>query len=182
MARNEGPEHLSDERNQRNAMPEGHDLWLDSEKGQIAFPRGRAFLLGSDVWSKMKMSQQWDTATIESLRTQWFNYGKELGKRMRGLVGNEMDMTFATIEESALQAGWGVLKSEGDKAHGTHLKFQLSNCVFCEGLKGKLTQPCCYELTGTIQGLAEVIYGKRTVTEVKCRTGVWEVCEVEVTQ
>ncbi len=130
----------------------------------------------------MKLKQQWDDATVENLQKQWVNYGRELGKRMWALIGKELDITFDVVEESASQAGWGVLKSEGDKVHGTHLRFMLNNCVFCAGLKGQFKQPCCYELTGTIQGLTEVLYGARKVEEVKCASGLWDVCEVEVTQ
>jgi predicted hydrocarbon binding protein len=155
---------------------------LDKSKGQIIFPRGRAFLLGSDVWSNMKLNQPWDADSVANLKKQWVSYGRELGKRMWVLMGKELDITFDVLEESASQAGWGVLKSEGDKAHGTHLRFVLSNCVFCQGLKGQFNQSCCYELSGTIQGLVEVLYGKRNVVEVKCASGVWDVCEVEVTE
>ena len=163
-------------------MVDEADIRLTKAEGKITFPRGRAFLLGSDVWSNMKLKQEWDPGTVENLRKQWVNYGRELGKRMWTLVGKELDITFEVVEESAAQAGWGTLKSEGDKAHGTHLRFTLSNCVFCDGLKGQIKHPCCYELTGTIQGLAEVLYGSRKVEEVKCASGVWDVCEVEVSQ
>ena len=158
------------------------DIRLDKLKGQITFPRGRAFLLGSDVWSAMKLKQEWNPQVEAALKQQWINYGRELGRRMWALVGKELDITFEVLEESAAQAGWGTLIAEGDKNHGTHLDFKLGNCVFCEGLKGQFKQPCCYELSGTIQGLAEVLYGARTVKEVKCASGVWDVCEVEVSQ
>ena len=158
------------------------DVSLDKAKGKIAFPRGRALLLGSDVWAAMKVAQKCDPLTIDGLKKQWVNYGRELGKRMWALIGKEMDITFEAVEESAAQAGWGVLRSEGDRAYGTHLRFTLSNCVFCEGLKGKAQKPCCYELVGTIQGLADVLYGARKVEEVQCASGPWDACVVEVSR
>jgi predicted hydrocarbon binding protein len=163
-------------------MNQEQDLNLDKANGKIVFPRGRAFLLGTDVWSAMKLKQEWNIETETALKKQWVNYGRELGRRMWALVGRELDITYEVVEESASQAGWGTLKSEGDKNHGTHLTFQLRNCVFCEGLKGQFKQPCCYELTGTIQGLMEVIYGTRTVKEVRCASGPWDMCEVEVSE
>jgi predicted hydrocarbon binding protein len=163
-------------------LKQDSDISLDKLKGQITFPRGRAFLLGTDVWSAMKLKQEWTPETQEALTKQWVSYGKELGRRMWALVGKEIDITYDIIEESALDAGWGVLKVEGDKSHGTHLNMKLKNCVFCEGLKGQFKEPCCYELTGTIQGLVETIHGPRKVKEVKCGSDVWDLCEVEVTQ
>lgn len=163
-------------------MNSDSEISLDKLKGQITFPRGRAFLLGTDVWSAMKLKQQWDPASVENLKKQWVNYGRELGRRMWALVGKELDITYDILEESARDAGWGTLKIEGDRTHGTHLNMKLSNCVYCAGLKGQFKEPCCYELTGTIQGLVETIHGARTVKEVKCASGVWDVCEVEVSQ
>jgi predicted hydrocarbon binding protein len=161
-------------------MHEESDIRLEKGKGRITFPRGRAFLLGSDVWSAMKLKQEWNPAAEATLKKQWIEYGRVLGKRMWDLVGRELDITYDILEESASQAGWGTLEIEGDKVHGTNIDFKLSNCVFCDGLKGKFKEPCCYELSGTIQGIVEVIHGKRNVREVRCASQVWDVCEVEV--
>ncbi len=164
------------------SMREDSDIRLDKAKGEIIFPRGRAFLLGSDVWSAMKLKQRWDPETVGNLKKQWVNYGRELGKRMWTLIGKELDITYDVLQESATQAGWGNLAIEGDRVHGTHLRFTLHNCVFCNGLKGQFKAPCCYELSGTIQGIVEVIHGQRKVEETKCASGVWDVCEVEVSE
>ena len=130
----------------------------------------------------MKLKQECDMKKMEPLKQQWINYGQELGRRMWSLKGKETDITFDVVEESAAQAGWGILKSEGDRAHATHLKFTLSNCVFCDGLKGHTAKPCCYEMVGTIQGLMDVLFGKRKVEEVECASGPWDACVVEVSQ
>jgi predicted hydrocarbon binding protein len=130
----------------------------------------------------MKTRQEWNPAAEANLKKQWVDYGRELGKRMVAMLGNELDITYGVLEDSARDAGWGILKIEGDKRYGTHLNFKLSNCVFCDGLEGRFKEPCCYELAGTIQGVVEAIHGLRIAKEVKCASQVWDVCEIEVSR